>query len=59
MSATALGWDEEVMSMMWGGDWGWGAVMMISFWVLLAVLVWGLVRIASRPERHESPRGKP
>jgi putative membrane protein len=45
------------MSMMWGADWGWGALMMISFWVLLAVLVWALVRIASRHERHESPRG--
>jgi len=45
-------WVGEAISMMWGTEgWGWGALMMLSFWVLLALLIWALVRSASQPPK--------
>jgi putative membrane protein len=42
--------------MMWGIDnWGWGALMMIVFWVLAVLLVWVLVRSGSRPQGPDTP----
>jgi putative membrane protein len=46
----------EVRMMMWGiDDWGWGALMMIVFWVLAVLLVWALVRSGSRPQGPDEP----
>ena len=44
--------------MMWGSDgWGWGVLMMVSSWlilaVLIAVLVWAVLRATSRAEPQE------
>jgi len=39
---------------MWGTmDWGWGVLMMVSFWALLALVLWAIVRTPVRRDDHD------